>query len=148
MRRPLIFVSTAVAAIALAGIIATSGAAKPSPRIRTIHLTLVQTGGYNSPGSPRPGFVHAFTDKVTADDGGKGHDVGLCTLITGTELLCHSQVILSTGQLAYQGILHQHDHNTPGTVVGGTGAYNGARGTAHVTDVSPTITKVTISLVG
>ena len=148
MRRPLIFASAGVAAIALAGIIATSGGAKPSPRTRTIHLTLVQTGGFDSPGPPRPGFVHAFTDKVTGDDGSEGHDVGLCTLITAKELLCHSQLILSTGQLAYQGILHQHDHNTPGTVLGGTGAYNGARGTAHVTDVSPTITKVTISLVG
>ena len=148
MRGPFIFASSAVAAIALAGIIATSGGAESSPRTRTIHLTLVQTGGFDSPGPPRPGFVHAFTDKVTGDDGSEGHDVGLCTLITDKELLCHSQVILSTGQRAYQGVLHQHDHNTPGTVLGGTGAYNGARGTAHVTDVSPTITKVTISLVG
>ena len=148
MRRPLIFATTAVAAIALAGIIAASGGGKPSPPSRTIHLTLVQTGGFDSPGPPRPGFVHAFTDKVTGDDGSKGHDVGLCTLITASELLCHSQVILSTGQLAFQGILHQHDHNTPGTVLGGTGAYNGARGTAHITDLSPTTAKVTINLVG
>lgn len=92
--------------------------------------------------------MHGFTDKVTGDDGSRGHDVGLCTLITRSELLCHSQVILSTGQLAFQGILHQHDHNTPGTVLGGTGAYNGARGTAHITDVNPTTTKVAINLVG
>jgi hypothetical protein len=148
MRRPLIAATAAVMAIALAGTIATSGGAKPTPRPRTIHLTLVQTGGFDSPGPPRPGFVHAFTDKVTGDDGSKGHDVGLCTLITNTELLCHSQVILSTGQLAFQGILHQHDHNTAGTVLGGTGAYNGARGTTHLTDVNPTTTKVTINLVG
>jgi hypothetical protein len=147
MRRSLIVATTAVAAIALAGIIATSGGAKPSPRTRTIHLTLLQIGGYDSPGPPRPGFVHAFTDKVTGDDGSKGHDVGLCTLITKTELLCHVQVILNTGQLAFQGILHQHDHNTPGTLLGGTGAYNGARGTAHTTDVNPTTTKVTVNLV-
>ena len=148
MRRPSILATAILAAIALAAIAATSGGAKPSPRTRTIHLTLVQTGGFDSPGPPRPGFVHAFTDKVTSDDGSKGHDVGLCTLITRSELLCHSQVILTTGQLAYQGILHQHDHNTPGTVLGGTGDYNGARGTAHVTDISPTTAKITINLVG
>jgi hypothetical protein len=147
MRR-LIFATTVVAAIALAGIIATTGAANPSTRTRTIHLTLVQTGGFDSPGPPRPGFVHAFTDKITGDDGSTGHDVGLCTLITPRELLCHSQVILTTGQLAFQGILHQHDHNTPGTILGGTGAYNGARGTAHITDLTPTTAKVTINLVG
>jgi hypothetical protein len=58
------------------------------------------------------------------------------------------QVPQSAGQLAFQGILHQHDHNTPGTVLGGTGAYNGARGTAHITDINPTTAKVTIDLVG
>ena len=148
MRRRPILATTVVAVIALTGIIATSGGAKPSPRTRTIHLTLVQTGGFDSPGPPRPGFVHAFTDEITGDDGSTGHDVGLCTLITARELLCHSQVILTTGQLAFQGILHQHDHNTPGTILGGTGAYNGARGTAHITDLNPTTAKVTINLVG
>ena len=148
MRRRPILATTVVAVISLTGIIATSGGAKPSPRTRTIHLTLVQTGGFDSPGPPRPGFVHAFTDEITGDDGSTGHDVGLCTLITARELLCHSQVILTTGQLAFQGILHQHDHNTPGTILGGTGAYNGARGTAHITDLNPTTAKVTINLVG
>jgi hypothetical protein len=147
MRRPSIPAITIVATIALAGIIATAGAATPVPRTRTIHLTLVQTGGFDSPGAPRTGFVHAFTDKVTGDNGITGHDVGLCTLITSSELLCHSQVILTTGQLSFEGILHQDDHNTPGTILGGTGAYDGARGTARTTDVNPTTTKVTINLV-
>jgi len=147
MRRPFILATTIVAAIALAGIIAATGGAKPAPATRTIQLTLVQTGGFDSPGAPRPGFEHAFTDRVTGDNGITGHDVGLCTLITRSELLCHSQVILTTGQLSFQGILHQHDHNTPGTIIGGTGAYNGARGTARITDVNPTTAKVTINFV-
>jgi hypothetical protein len=125
----------------------TTGGAKPAPRARTIHLTLVQTAGFNSSGAPPPGFVHAFTDKITGDNGITGHDIGLCTLITSTELLCHSQVVLTTGQLAFQGILHQDDHNTPGTITGCTGAYNGARGTARITDINPTTAKVTINLI-
>jgi hypothetical protein len=147
MRRPSILATAVVAAIALAGIIAAASGAKPVPRTRTIHLTLVQIGGFDSPGAPRPGFVHAFTDKITGDNGIKGHDVGLCTLITRTELLCHSQVVLTAGQLSFQGILHQDDHNTPGSIIGGTGAYNGARGTARITDVNPTTATVTINLV-
>jgi hypothetical protein len=147
MRRPLLLTTTVVAAIALAGIIATAGRAKPGSPTHTIHLTLMQTGGFDSTGSPRPGFVHAFTDKVTGDNAIKGHDIGLCTLINSSELLCHVQEILTTGQLAFQGILHQHDTNTPGSITGGTGAYNGARGTARITDVNPTTTKLTINLI-
>jgi hypothetical protein len=135
-----------VVAVALAGVEATGGHAGPAAHTRTIHLTLVQVGGFNSSGPPHPGSVHAFTDRVTTDDGSRGHDVGLCTLITDTELLCHSEVILPRGQIAFQGVLHQHDRNTPGSVIGGTGVYSGARGTASVTDITPTTTKVTVEL--
>jgi hypothetical protein len=94
--------------------------------------------------------VHMRIDDgfIAGDDGSTGHDVGLSTLMTPRELLFHSQVILTTGQLAFQGILHRHDHNTPGTILGGTGAYDGARGTARITDLTPTTAKVTIDLVG
>ena len=146
MSRFRILAAATVIAVALVALNATGGHAAPSPHARTIHLTLVQVGGFDSPGPPHLGFVHAFTDKVTADDGSKGHDVGLCTLITNTELLCHSEVILPRGQIAFQGVLHQHDRNPPGAVIGGTGAYNGARGTATVTDVNPTTAQVTIKL--
>jgi hypothetical protein len=135
-----------VVAVALVGVEATGGRAAPAARARTMHLTLVQVGGFDSPGPPRPGFVHAFTDKVTTDDGSKGHDVGLCTLITDTELLCHSEVILPRGQIAFQGVLHRHDDNTPGSVIGGTGIYNGARGTATITDINPTTARVAVTL--
>jgi hypothetical protein len=141
MRRPSIIAATVIA-VALVAVDATGGHATTGARTRTIHLTLKEVGGFDSPGPPHPGFVHAFTDKVTSSDGSKGHDVGLCTLITNSELLCHSEVILSTGQLAFQGVLHQRDRNTPGS----TGAYDGARGTATITTVNPTTTKVTVKL--
>ena len=141
-----ILAACVVVAVALVGVEATGGRAAPAARARTMHLTLVQVGGFDSPGPPRPGFVHAFTDRVTTDDGSKGHDVGLCTLITDTELLCHSEVILPRGQIAFQGVLHHHDRNTPGSVIGGTGIYNGARGTATVTDINPTTARVAVTL--
>ena len=145
MRRPSIAAATVIA-VALVAVQATSGHATSSARTRTIHLTLNEVGGFDSPGPPHPGFVHAFTNKVTSSDGSKGHDIGLCTLVTNSELLCHSEAILSTGQIAFQGVQHQHDRNTPGSVIGGTGGYNGARGTATVTDVNPTTTNVTLEL--
>jgi hypothetical protein len=55
-------------------------------------------------------------------------------------------VHLSRGTLALQGLLPEHAHNTPIAITGGTGAYNGAHGTAFVTDVSKTKTSIEIVL--
>ena len=52
----------------------------------------------------------------------------------------------ASGTLALQGLVPQRAHDTPIAVTGGTGAYNGARGTALVTDVSKTKTTFEIGL--
>ena len=44
------------------------------------------------------------------------------------------------------GMLPRRANKTPVAITGGTGAYNGARGTALVTDSSPTQTDVEITL--
>ena len=147
MRRPFILATTIVRRSRSAESSPPPAAPSQRPPHAGSSSPSCRPAAFDSPGAPRPGFEHAFTDRVTGDNGVTGHDVGLCTLITSRELLCHSQVILTTGQLSFQGILHQHDHNTPGTIIGGTGAYNGARGTARITDVNPTTAKVTINLV-
>jgi hypothetical protein len=43
-------------------------------------------------------------------------------------------------------MLPQTSHNAPIAVVGGTGAYNGARGTAFATDVSSSKTTLVVDL--
>jgi hypothetical protein len=60
--------------------------------------------------------------------------------------LCTVQFELSKGSLSIQGMTPQESHNTPVAITGGTGAYNGARGTAVVTDVSQTKGRITFTL--
>ena len=43
-------------------------------------------------------------------------------------------------------LLPRREGSTPFAITGGTGAYDGARGTALVTDTSETATKIAITL--
>jgi hypothetical protein len=105
----------------------------------------VQPGvGFFPDGVPHEGSQFGFGDRVTGSD--HGTDRGVCTLI-GDEMLCTAQVTLSKGTLAVQGLIPEHPHNTPLAVVGGTGAYKGARGTARSTEVSADTTRIEVSLV-
>ena len=133
-----------VAALATAGVIATSGSAQ-APAGTTLHLVAKsQKGiGFFPKHRPRQGDRIGFGDKVTGDD--TGLDRGVCTVI-GRGLLCTIQVQLSKGTLSAQGMLPQRSHNTPVAIVGGTGAYNGARGTAFATDTSATSSTIDVEL--
>jgi hypothetical protein len=59
--------------------------------------------------------------------------------------VCNVQVQLSKGTLSVQGIAPQRANNTPMAITGGTGAYDGARGTALVTDHANS-TEITVTL--
>lgn len=85
-----------------------------------------------------------FGDRISGDD--TGFDRGVCTIVGKPQLLCTIQVQLSKGTLTVQGLLPERANKTPVAITGGTGAYNGARGTALVTDTSPTQTDVQITL--
>ena len=63
-------------------------------------------------------------------------------------LLCTLQLDLAKGTITAQGLIPQKSHDTPVAITGGTGAYNGARGTALATDVSSAKTTIDISLLG
>ena len=123
------------AALATTAVLAAAGSAAPKS----------QPGvGFFPDGAPHQGSQLGFGDTITGSD--HGTDRGVCTLI-GDKLLCNITVTLSKGTLAVQGLIPEHPHNTPLAVVGGTGAYNGARGTARSTEVSATTTKVDVALV-
>ena len=66
----------------------------------------------------------------------------------GNGLLCTLQLNLAKGTITAQGVLPQHAKGTPVAITGGTGAYDGARGTALVTDVSSSKTTIDVSLAG
>ena len=55
--------------------------------------------------------------------------------------VCNVQLQLAHGTLSAQGAVPQVSDHTPMAIIGGTGAYDGARGTAFVTDTSPTVSR-------
>ena len=142
-RFTLAFAAAAVA-IAVGAIVVTSGSAQ-APTGTTLNLvSTTQKGvGFNPKGKPRQGSQFVFGDKITGT--ATGTDRGVCTLI-GKQAFCNVVVTLSNGTLSATGLLSDTSKNTPMQVTGGTGAYNGARGTALITDVNSKTTKVDVTL--
>jgi hypothetical protein len=136
-------IAAGAAALAVAGVLATTGAAQ-SPAGTSLHLVSKQTkGGFVPKGPFRNGERFGFVQKVSGDQSGSSRDI--CTAI-GNRVLCTIQVQLSNGTLSAQGVVPQRAHNSPVAITGGTGAYNGARGTAFATDTSATSSKIDIEL--
>jgi hypothetical protein len=122
------------AALVTAALMASAGSAQAPAAATTLHLTSTPQKGVGF-GSfahrPHQGDRFGFGGVITGDD--TGYDRELCTTI-GRGLVCTIQVQLSKGALTVQGIVPQTAKNTPLAITGGTGAYDGARGTALATD--------------
>jgi hypothetical protein len=141
-RRP-IALGAGAAAIVTAALVASAGSAQAPPSSLHFVGTPQKSVGFVPKGAPHQGSRLGFGDRVTGDD--TGYDRGVCTFMKGG-LLCTIQVQLSKGTLTAQGIVPQRANRTPLAITGGTGAYDGARGTALVTDVSQSQTDVDITL--
>jgi hypothetical protein len=61
-------------------------------------------------------------------------------------ILCTFQLHLSKGTITAQGELPERSRNAPVAITGGTGAYDGARGTALATDTGPNSAAIEITL--
>ena len=134
----------AAAALATAALMAGAGAAQ-TPATALHFVSTSQKGtGFMPKGAPHLGDRLGFGDRISGDD--TGYDRGVCTVVGRPQLLCTIQVQLSKGTLTVQGMLPERANKVPVAITGGTGAYNGARGTALVTDTSPTQTDVEITL--
>jgi hypothetical protein len=133
------------AALVTAGLVAASGSAQ-SPAGTTLHLVSrsQRNVGFFPSGRTHQGQHVGFGDTISGDD--TGYDRGACTIV-GQSLLCNVQVQLSKGTLSVQGIVPQRANNTPMAITGGTGAYDGARGTAVVTDHANS-TDISVTLLG
>jgi hypothetical protein len=146
MSRVPIAITAGVAAIATTAVIATAGSAQ-GPAPTSLHLVAKSqnTAGFFPTHRPRPGARFGFGDRVTGDD--TGYDRGVCTLFGKNQKnLCTFVLKLSKGTLTVEGFLSQHSTKTPVAITGGTGAYNGARGTLIVTDLNPNTTDLQITL--
>lgn len=152
MKKLPLLATTTVAAIATAAILAASGSAHSTPR--TLHLTetVQRDVGFFPKHAPHQGTRFGFGGKISGDD--NGFDRGICTAIGNLRTrnraakitLCTDQFELSKGSLSVQGMTPQQSNNTPLAITGGTGAYDGARGTARITDISQTQGRITITL--
>jgi hypothetical protein len=147
MRRIAIALTAGVACIATIAVIATSGSAQ-GPVPTSLHLVEKDQSsvGFGPDRQPRQGDRFGFGSKVTGDDTGVGR--GVCTVIGKTQALCNVEERLAKGTLSAQGLvsLSGPANKIPFAIIGGTGAYEGARGVAVVTDVNSTTTDIQITL--
>ncbi len=140
-----IAVTAGVAAIATTAVIATAGSAQ-GPAPTSLHLVAKSqnTVGFFPTHRPRPGDRLGFGDKVTGDD--TGYDREVCTIFARNQAMCTVILNLSKGTLNVEGLVPQHANKTPFAVTGGTGVYNGARGTLIATDINANTTQVHVTL--
>ena len=137
-------IRTALIAAGLASAaIAAPGLAQTTPT--SLHLVSSDRPGGFFAKHPKPGARFGFVSSVSGDD--SGTSLAVCTDVGG-KLLCTVQLKLAKGTITAQGVLPQRAKDTPVAITGGTGAYNGARGTALATDVSSSKTTIDISLLG
>lgn len=140
MGRTRLTLTTWVVAAAAVAVVATSGWAQPAASPTSLHLVATSqdhVGFQDVHQPPRPGDRVGFGEKITGDD--TGIDRGVCTLVSKDEELCTAEVRLSKGTLTAQSLLRlavqPQSSQTSWAITGGTGAYDGARGTAVVTNV-------------
>ena len=132
MNRAPLALSAGLATIATAALLATSGSAQ-SPAPTSLHLvgTDQRGAGFGSHRNPRPGAQFAIGHRINGDD--TGIDRALCTYVGRGFTHCTNAFRLSRGTLYIEGLVQGEPKNAPYAVTGGTGAYDGARGTAIVT---------------
>jgi len=143
-------VAAAAAALGVAGILSTTGSAQSAGAPRTLHFVATAYGGFEPRGSFHDGTVFGFKERLKADDGTTGRDVAACTAtdVRRKESLCHIVAIFPEGQLVFEVLHRESPKPIAVAVVGGIGAYAGARGSAVAKDISETKTDVTVNLVG
>ena len=147
-KRPLTFRSMLalvgiVAALGAIAIQATTGSAAPTKKSLHLTATSLKKVGFFPKAKPRQGDTFGFGDSLLGDD--TGFDRGICTII-GHQSLCNIQVQLSKGTLSLQTFLPQGKAtNLPVAILGGTGDYDGAAGTAVVSQVTKKTTDINIT---
>jgi hypothetical protein len=149
MKRSFVLAGVLVASLAIGGVIASTGGARSSggPRTITFNDTAVR-GGFGFKGRPRPGERFGFTERVRGSDGSKGYTLGSCTLVKSKVALCNVEFVLNKGQLAAQVPIGLTRKSNLGIIVGGSGAYDGARGEGLATNLTSKKTRVVVHLLG
>jgi hypothetical protein len=135
----LVAIAAAVGAIAIQ---ATAGSAAPAKKSLHLVATSLKKVGFFPKAKPHSGDRFGFGDSLSGDD--TGFDRGVCTFIGGKSL-CDVQANLSKGTLSLQGFVPGKATNLPIAILGGTGDYDGASGTAVITNVNKRTTDISIT---
>ena len=112
------------------------GAQEPSPQPRTIELTARHQGGFRVDNRPRgasPGDLLGFRETLTAGGRRVGRGHGTCVAVSRTLADCSVTTVLSDGMIVGRFTQDSTQRTITAAIVGGTGAYDGARGEATVT---------------
>jgi hypothetical protein len=149
-RAVVIATAVATAGTVAAAILTTSGGAAQAPAMpRSITFVATSTGGFEPTGRHHAGETSGFADRLRSADGTvTGRDVGVCTLhnLERRESFCRVQMLLSNGQISFQGVIRENLRSFVFVVIGGTGAYEGAGGEARITPLSDSTTRVAVDL--
>lgn len=143
--RGVIALSALAGAIATPVGIASAESAQDSPKVLRVVGTAQPGVGFAPDHAPVQGDRFGGGSKVTGDRTGISRTV--CTVIgKQPKALCTIEILLSDGTLSAQGLVPNRTDHTPIAITGGTGAYDGAGGTAVSTQLSQTETRFTIRL--
>jgi hypothetical protein len=133
------------AALALTfGVATSSSAVKPQTiSVLEVDTSFAPIGGLDQTGNAPPAIGQGFTFggilyKWAGAKRGKavGHVAAMCTVVTKTHLFCNGSLLLSGGVIEVLGpVSIQGEDAFDIPVVGGTGAYAGARGVMRSTRI-------------
>jgi hypothetical protein len=145
-RRTRVAIALSAAAIISLVVIAGAGSAQDSPRMLRLVAAAQQGVGFAPDRGPQQGDRFGGGSKITGDSAGIQRTV--CTVIgeRGESAICTIELRLTRGTLSAQGLVPNVADHSPIAITGGTGAYNGARGTAVATQISQTETRFTVRL--
>jgi hypothetical protein len=149
-RTKLAIITVLALSLGAAGALTVSGSAQSIGGARTVHFVATAKSGFESKGPFGTGSIEGFRESDKLDDGTSGHDVGVCTItdLRRKKSFCQIGIVLPEGQLILEGPHRETANTTNLAVVGGTGAYADARGSAIAKDIAPRKTDVTVNLVG
>jgi hypothetical protein len=142
MRRTVISVAAAAAAVLLFGVVRGSAAVD---RANSTTFTVVQTitSMHVPPGGISPGGTIAFTADVTAQGQPVGTSQAACVIVAGTLAQCQGTTSTARGQIQAQGSIDIANPSGTVAIVGGTGAYKNARGFITRRQLTATTTEET-----
>jgi len=158
LRKPVLVTLIAVAAVAVA-VVVTAATAGSSPRTQTFrlieksqdfHFTDTPPLSSSPDQPPSAGDSFVFVSKLETQSGQRAGTLrAQCTVVEGGEngtLTCYGSFGLAAGQLMGMATVRGDQNVTHIAIVGGTGAYVGARGTLTSVSKNDTVSIDTVTL--